>query len=319
MSLKKSYKIIFAGTPAFSATTLRALLASHHQIQAVYTQPDRPAGRGRKLTPSAVKELALQAHLPIYQPSTLRDAATQATLADFQADVMVVVAYGLLLPAAVLTLPKLGCINVHASLLPRWRGAAPIQRAILAGDTTTGITIMQMDAGLDTGAILQKTECPITLADTSASLHDRLATLGAEALLNTLDQFNQLTAETQDATLATYAHKITKEEAVLNWQQSAVELQRQVRAFYGWPVAFTYLRGEILRVWEASVIEQATMARPGTILQATNQGIQVAAGQGILNLQTIQLPNARVLPVAEVLNGRSADFFQSAVLSMSAL
>lgn len=202
-----SYKIIFAGTPEFSVKTLEALVHSQHTVTAVYTQPDRPAGRGRKLTPSPVKQVALQQGLPVYQPNTLRDVNEQKILADLSADLMIVVAYGLLLPQVVLQTPKLGCINVHASLLPRWRGAAPIQRAILAGDAETGVTIMQMDAGLDTGAMLYKKSCPILAEDTSATLHDRLALIGAEALLTTLENLSSITPQLQNNTDAIYAKK----------------------------------------------------------------------------------------------------------------
>lgn len=301
----KSYKIIFAGTPEFSAVTLHALLHSRHSVQAVYTQPDRPAGRGRKLTPSPVKMLAQQHDLPVHQPLTLRDAQEQQKLAALQADLMVVVAYGLILPAPVLAAPQLGCINVHASLLPRWRGAAPIQRAILAGDATSGITIMQMDAGLDTGNMLHKVECSIQAEDTSESLHDRLAVLGAEALLKTLDDLPSLTPEAQDNALATYAHKINKEEAKLNWSLPAVQLARQVRAFNPWPVAFF----DGIRVWQAEAqAARSSVNQPGVIVAATAEGIDVATSDGLLRITKLQLPGGRILSVAEVLNARSDKF-----------
>lgn len=305
---KKSYNIIFAGTPRFSAITLSALLASPHKILAVYTQPDRPAGRGRKLTPSPVKELALQHHLSIHQPVTLRDEHEQKVLADLNADVMIVVAYGLLLPVPVLQAPRFGCINVHASLLPRWRGAAPIQRAIFAGDKTTGITIMQMDKGLDTGDMLHKVECPIHVNDTSAILHDRLAVLGAEALLTTLNGFDCIKPEKQNSDLATYAQKITKEEAEIDWNMPAIELMRKVHAFNPWPVAFTHLNDHLVRVWGASVIEKNHTAKPGMILQASADGIDVATGNGILRLLTLQLPGGKPLAVKDILNARQNDF-----------
>ncbi|EKD73972.1 MAG: hypothetical protein ACD_45C00123G0006 [uncultured bacterium] len=308
MMASRSYKIIFAGTPEFSVKTLAALLASRHTVQAVYTQPDRPAGRGRKLTPSPVKKMALEHHLPVHQPLTLRDADAQQTLADFQADLMVVVAYGLILPLSVLRAPKLGCLNVHASLLPRWRGAAPIQRAILAGDDVTGITIMQMDQGLDTGAMLYKMECPIQVDDTSAALHDRLADLGARALLMTLDVLPTLHPEKQNAALATYAAKMSKEEAQLNWNFSAVELNRKIRAFNSWPVAWTMINGQVLRIWRAEIVAQPCSQQPGMILRSSAEGIDVATGKGILRLQKIQLPGARALPVADILNARPGDF-----------
>jgi methionyl-tRNA formyltransferase len=303
--VKKSYQIIFAGTPRFSAVTLDALIQSQHKIKAVYTQPDRPKGRGRKLTASPVKELALQHELPIYQPETLRSSDHQKVLADLQADLMIVVAYGLLLPTPVLQAPRLGCLNVHASLLPRWRGAAPIQRAILAGDEKTGITIMQMDEGLDTGGMLYKLDCPIEKNDTSASLHDKLAQLGAQALLSTLDQLETLAFCAQDNALVTYAHKIKKEEAQINWHLPALEIERMIRAFNPWPVAFF---GENIRVWNAVSLSVACQETPGTILQTTHEGIDVATGKNILRLQTLQLPGGRALAVADLLNSRAEIF-----------
>ena len=306
--MTNTLNIIFAGTPEFSVKTLDALLHSQHKVTAVYTQPDRPAGRGRKLTPSPVKQLALQHNLPVHQPLTLRDAHEQKILADIQADLMIVVAYGLLLPLPVLQAPKFGCINVHASLLPRWRGAAPIQRAILAGDKTTGVTIMQMDQGLDTGAMLQKSECTIYPDDTSAILHDRLAVLGAEALLTTLNQLSLITPEAQNNSLATYAHKILKEEAKLAWNISAVELARKVRGFNPWPVTFIQHGEMIVRVWQAQALPQSCSAEPGEIVAVSAQGIDIATVDGILRLEKIQLPGGRVLPVADILNSRAQDF-----------
>lgn len=310
MSSSTSLNIIFAGTPSFSAVILQALLDTSHHISAVYTQPDRPSGRGRKLTASPVKELALQHQLPVYQPLSLRDANEQKILADLQADVMVVVAYGLILPQPVLQAPRFGCINIHASLLPRWRGAAPIQRAILAGDKMTGITTMQMDVGLDTGAMLHKVECPIHDTDTSESLHDKLAKLGAEAILKTLADLavNQLQPVAQNNAEATYAHKITKEEARLDWSRSARELDQQIRAFNPWPIACTQINAQVVRVWQAAVLEQAHNAVPGTIVGVSSEGIHVAASAGILSLQKIQLPGGRVLAVSDVLNSRADDF-----------
>jgi methionyl-tRNA formyltransferase len=313
-----SLNIIFAGTPDFAAVALRALLNSSHTIKAVYTQPDRPAGRGRQLTPSPVKQLALAHDLPVYQPLTLKDAAEQKKLADLQADIMVVVAYGLLLPLPVLQAPRLGCINIHASLLPRWRGAAPIQRAIQAGDEKSGVIIMQMDEGLDTGAMLYRVECPIQPDDTSQTLHDRLATLGADAMLKTLSQLAQGTAnpEQQNHALATYAHKIKKEEAALHWQLSAVELERQVRAFNPWPVAYTTCRDQVLRVWQATTLhtESKETSVPGTIIHASSQGIDVATGSGVLRLQKLQLPGGKVLSAADILNARQHDFAVGTIL-----
>lgn len=315
-----SFSIIFAGTPAFSAVTLEALLHSEHSIKAVYTQPDRPAGRGRKLTPSPVKVLALQHHLPIYQPQTLRDAGAQQALAEIQADLMIVVAYGLLLPKPVLAMPRLGCINIHASLLPRWRGAAPIQRAILAGDKTTGITIMQMDEGLDTGAMLSRVECPILAEDTTQTLHDRLASLGASTLLSTLNDLLSVRPEVQNNALATYALKISKEEAILDWHLSAEELDRKIRAFNPWPIAQTALGGLTVRVWKASVIEgPITQRTPGEIIRATGQGLDVATQKNILRISEMQLPGGKCLPVADILNARQADFAVGNVFQMETL
>lgn len=301
MKSKNSFKIIFAGTPPFAATILQALIQSQHSIQAVYTQPDRPAGRGRKLTASAVKETALAKELPLYQPLTLRAEEEQKKLAALNADIMIVVAYGLILPKSILSIPPLGCINIHASLLPNWRGAAPIQRAILAGDNKTGITVMQMDEGLDTGAMLYKVECPIAKTDTSQSLHDRLADLGAKAILYTLDHLSDLKSVPQNNSAATYAHKIKKEEALLDWNLSAEEIVRKVRAFNPWPVAFF----NNIRVWEAEVIEKdCGDFKPGTIVQSSSDGIDVATGNNFLRLLTIQLAGGKILPVKAILNAK---------------
>jgi methionyl-tRNA formyltransferase len=309
--------IIFAGTPVFAAAALQVLIDSPHNVKAVYTQPDRPAGRGRHLTPSAVKQLALSHQIPVYQPLSLRDPEEQQQLKALQADIMVVVAYGLILPTPILSAPRLGCINIHASLLPRWRGAAPIQRAILAGDAKTGITIMQMDEGLDTGPMLHTTECVIQNNDTSESLHNRLQVMGAEALLIALENLavGKAHACQQDNALATYAHKITKEEAQLVWTLPAAILEQQVRGFNPWPIAFTLNNQETLRVWQAEAKENMdTSALPGTIVKATSAGIDVATGEGVLRLLTVQLPGGRVLPVADILNARQEDFMVGKIL-----
>lgn len=308
MDSKKKYTITFAGTPHFSVNTLKALINSGYPIKAVYTQPDRPAGRGRKLTQSPIKELALEHHIPIYQPVSFKDEVEQQRFASHHADIMVVVAYGLLLPVAVLQAPTYGCINVHASLLPRFRGAAPIQRAILAGDEKTGITIMQMDKGLDTGDMLYKIECPIYPEDTSAILHDRLALLGAEALLKTIENLDTITPEKQQNELATYAHKISKEEAMLDWKCSAVELNRKIRGFNPWPVAQTHYEETVLRIFQTEILSKKSDKIPGEILQISKEGIDVATGDGVLRLLKIQLPGGKSLPVMDILNAR-AHFF----------
>ena len=300
-------KIIFAGTPEFAAASLAALLGSEHEVIAVYTQPDRPAGRGRKLAASPVKALALEHHLPVLQPVSLRDEAVQQELAALNADVMVVVAYGLILPKPVLAAPRLGCINVHASLLPRWRGAAPIQRAILAGDAETGVTIMQMDKGLDTGDMLHIVRCPIEPTDTAEILHDRLAGLGSAALLDTLEMIAQGKAQPvgQDDAQANYAEKLQKAEALIDWRRSAEQLSRTVRAFNPWPVAFTRFDEKNLRIWLAEALPDSTDATPGAVLAESRAGIDVATGDGILRVQQLQMPGGKALSAEQFLNAHS--------------
>ncbi|MDD5179651.1 MAG: methionyl-tRNA formyltransferase [Gallionellaceae bacterium] len=297
-------KIIFAGTPHFAAAALQALLDAGFNVVAALTQPDRPAGRGMQLTPGPVKQLALQHGLPVLQPRTLKDADIQNELADFAADAMVVAAYGLILPQAVLQLPRHGCLNIHASLLPRWRGAAPIQRAILAGDTGTGITVMQMDAGLDTGDMLLKKPCPITPHDTAQTLHDKLATLGAEAIVEALNLLEQgrLTPVLQDAALATYAAKLSKAEAQIDWTENAAHIALAVRAYNPFPVATATLNATPIKVWQASVRNDLG-GKPGTILAMEKNGIIVACGQGALCLEVLQRPNAKALPAAQFVQG----------------
>ena len=303
-------RILFAGTPDFSASHLSALIDSKHQLTAVLTQPDRPAGRGKKLQASPVKALAIEAGIPVYQPTTLRDSETQLELLELSADVMIVVAYGLILPQPVLDATRLGCLNVHASLLPRWRGAAPIQRAIEAGDMQTGITIMQMDAGLDTGPMLATTTCPISATTTGGSLHDALAEMGPPALLNVLEQLeaHQANQTVQSDSGATYAHKISKAEAQLDWQLDADALGRQVRAFNPFPVSFSILETERVRVWEAKPNSLNANEPPGTILSADERGICIACGTGQLEIQTLQLPGGKALTAQQVLAARQAQF-----------
>jgi methionyl-tRNA formyltransferase len=310
--MAEGLKIIFAGTPEFAATILQALLDAGHDIVAVYTQPDRPAGRGRKLTTGPVKVLAQAHRIPVEQPVSLKQPSVQEGLAAWRADLMVVVAYGLILPKAVLQIPRLGCVNVHASLLPRWRGAAPIQRAILAGDKESGVTIMQMDEGLDTGDMLEIARCPIEAEDTAQTLHDKLAPLGAEALLRTLEQFRQhrVTATPQDDAQASYAEKLHKGEAQLDWRQAAQQLARQVRAFNPWPVAFTALPSiqgapQNLRIWMAQAIDAASNAEPGEVLAESRHGIDVASGEGVLRITQLQLPGGKPLTAEQFLNAHS--------------
>lgn len=315
--MSESLRIIFAGTPDFAAHHLDALLSSTHQVVGVFTQPDRPAGRGKKLMPSPVKLLAQEHNIPVFQPASLRPAENQQLVADLHADVMVVVAYGLILPKAVLDLPRLGCINVHGSLLPRWRGAAPIQRSLWAGDGETGVTIMQMDVGLDTGDMLYKLACPVTPEDTSATLYDKLAQLGPQGLLDTLRQLATGTAqpEVQDETQVTYAEKLSKEEARLNWQLSASQLERCIRAFNPWPVSYFIIDEQPIKVWKASVLESTSATAPGTIIDANKQGIQIATADGVLNIEELQPAGKKAMKAHELLNSRREWFIPGTVLA----
>ena len=310
----KPLKIIFAGTPDFAARHLQALIDSEHDVIATYTQPDRPAGRGKKLTASPVKALALEHAIPVFQPASLRNEEAQAELTALNADIMIVVAYGLILPKVVLDTPRLGCINVHGSILPRWRGAAPIQRALWAGDTETGVTIMQMDIGLDTGDMLLKTHLPIEATDTSASLYEKLAEQGPKALVQALIGLSDgsIKAQKQDETLANYAEKLSKEEARLDWNKSAKQLWQDIRAFNPWPVSYFEHQQSVIKVWQADYSAELCSQAPGTIIAATKQGIEIATAEGKLMIKTMQLPNKKPLDVADILNARG-DWFTAGV------
>lgn len=303
--MSNSLRIIFAGTPDFAARHLQALLDAGHQVVAVYTQPDRPAGRGQQLQASPVKQLAVANDIAVYQPKSLKKAKAQAELAALSADLMIVVAYGLILPPVVLATPRLGCINVHGSLLPRWRGAAPIQRAIWAGDAETGVTIMQMDAGLDTGAMLSKVSLPITAMDTSATLYEKLAEVGPQALLSALTDLPSLqkNAEAQADEAANYAEKLSKEEALLDFNKPAVALEREIRAFNPWPVSYLQLGAQQLKVWQSRV--EAGQGVPGTVVRVDKTGIAVATTDGLLVIEQLQPPGKKAMAVADFLNGRA--------------
>lgn len=305
-------KMIFAGTPEFAVPALAALINAGHEIVMVLTQPDRPAGRGMKLRASPIKELALHHHLSVYQPESLKSAEVQAAIAAVQCDVMIVAAYGLIIPTAVLNMPKKGCYNIHGSLLPRWRGAAPIHRAILAGDNETGVTIMEVVPALDAGAMVSKGHVPILDSDTTQSLHDVISQMGATLMveaMQTLQETGHLVAEMQDEALVTYAHKVEKSESRLDWQQSAVALSRQIRAFNPFPVATTQFRGEVCRIWFASAIEGR--AAPGEVVDFGDT-IQVGCGEGLLDIIELQMPGAKRQTAKEFVQGyhlQKNDFF----------
>lgn len=307
--LNNPLKIVFAGTPEFAALHLKALIDSKHQVIAVYSQPDRPAGRGKKLQASAVKQLAVEHNIPVLQPESLKTSESQLVLANLDADIMVVVAYGLILPAAILNTPRLGCLNVHGSLLPKWRGAAPIQRAIWAGDSETGVTVMQMDEGLDTGAMLLKHSLAITHEDTSVTLYQKLAEMGPHALLETLATLTEIQPQIQDDSLASYAKKLSKEEAQIDWHLTAEQLERNIRAFNPWPVAFFTLKESNLKVYSSVVVKSTNPnIAAGTIVKSDKQGILVATGKDCLLITRLQLPGKKPMAVVDVLNGR-ADWF----------
>jgi methionyl-tRNA formyltransferase len=311
---------VFAGTPEFAALHLQALINSDHQVVAVYSQPDRPAGRGKNIQASAVKQLAVSHNLAVYQPQSLKTPEAQQQLAALDADIMVVVAYGLILPLAILDTPKYGCLNVHGSLLPKWRGAAPIQRAIWAGDSETGVTVMQMDQGLDTGPMLLKQAMAIEAQDTSATLYDKLARVGPQALLTTLSDLTGLQAQIQDEQSASYAKKLSKQEAQIDWGLSAQQLERNVRSFNPWPVAFFRLQDMNIKVHCAQVVStpaDASETQPGQIIKADKDGILVATSQDYLLLETLQLPGKKPLKVADILNGRAQWFGIGQLLSSS--
>ncbi|SFN74290.1 methionyl-tRNA formyltransferase [Izhakiella capsodis] len=304
--MSEPLNIIFAGTPDFAARHLAALLGSAHNVVGVFTQPDRPAGRGKQLMASPVKKLAEAENIPVFQPKSLLQKESQLLVSGLRADLMIVVAYGLILPQAVLDMPRLGCINVHGSLLPRWRGAAPIQRALWAGDATTGITIMLMDAGLDTGDMLYKLSCPIEDNDTSATLYNKLATLGPQGLMKSIGQLatGSFMPEKQNDSLANYAEKLTKEEARLNWSLPAIQLERCIRAFNPWPVSYLMVDDISIKVLQASVLPSVANSQPGDILQADKNGIRIATSDGILNLEILQPQGKKAMPARDLLNSR---------------
>lgn len=296
-------KIIFAGTPEFAVPALAALIKAGHEIVMVLTQPDRPAGRGMKLRASPVKQLALEHQLPVYQPESLKSEAVQAEIAAVQCDVMIVAAYGLIIPTAILNMPQKGCYNIHGSLLPRWRGAAPIHRAILAGDKETGVTIMEVVPKLDAGAMISKGRIPILASDTTQSLHDAISSMGAKLMveaMQTLQETGHLAAEEQDESLVTYAHKVEKAESVLDWNKSAVELSRQIRAFNPFPVATTQFKGETCRIWFANAI--AGQGAPGEVVELGNT-IKVGCGDGLLEIVELQMPGAKRQTAQQFIQG----------------
>lgn len=313
----KSLKIIFAGTPEFGLPCLKALHESSHELIAVYTQPDRPAGRGRKLQASAIKSWALEQAIPVYQPVNFKDEATCIELEALKPDLMIVIAYGLILPPRVLSIPRLGCINVHGSLLPAWRGASPIQQTILHGDKSAGITIMQMDKGMDTGDMLMKASCDISAEDTARTLHDKLAEISIDPLLETVNALAEgnIQPEKQQDALATYASKIEKEQALIDWSDSIVHIDRKIRGFNPYPIAWTQAGEEVLRIHQAFVTEKSSSGiQPGTILDISKKGISVATGDRIISLQKIQFPGGKILSVSDWLNAGKKQLYTNLVL-----
>ncbi|MEI9699353.1 methionyl-tRNA formyltransferase [Moellerella wisconsensis] len=308
--MSQPLNIIFAGTPDFAARHLAALLKTHHNVVGVLTRQDKPAGRGKKLTPSPVKLLAEENAIPVFQPTSLRNDESQQWVADQNPDIMIVVAYGMILPEAILNLPRLGCLNVHGSLLPRWRGAAPIQRSIWAGDAQTGVTIMQMDIGLDTGDMLHKAILPISAQDTSASLYEKLAEIGPNALIETLNLITsgQAIPEKQDDTLANYAEKLSKDEARIDWALPAEQIERCIRAFNPWPISYFEVDEQLIKVWQAEVINEPHNQPVGTILRADKKGICIATGDGQLNILQLQPPGKKPMHAQDLLNSRRGSF-----------
>lgn len=297
-------RIIFAGTPDFAAPALAALIEAGHEIVLVLTQPDRPSGRGMKLKASPVKELALEHDIEVFQPETLKDSAAQSRIEDAKADVIIVAAYGLIIPTNVLNMPRLGCFNIHASLLPRWRGAAPIQRSLLAGDKETGVTIMEVVPALDAGAMISKGVVPITELDTAQTLHDALAKTGADLMVKAMENLSKngtLASTPQDDSLVTYAEKLQKSEATIDWNKSADAISKQVRAFNPFPVATAMLNGEVCRIWMAT--KKSGKGLAGQVV-ATNETIDVACGEGVLSIHELQLPGGKRLKAREFLTGR---------------
>ncbi len=304
---KSSLRIVFAGTPEFAAKHLEKLIEQQYNIVGCYTQPDRPAGRGKKLQASAVKNVALENDIPVFQPKSLKNEEAQQELATLNADLMIVVAYGLILPKVVLDMPTHGCINVHGSILPAWRGAAPIQRAVLTGDRETGVTIMQMDEGLDTGDMILVKRCAIESHDTSGSIYEKLQNLGPDALVDAVELIasDKATRTPQDNSLATYAHKLTKEEARIDWSDSAEQIERNIRGYQPWPVATFEVADQVVKVWQAQISAESSNKQPGTVLNADKKGITISTGEGQIIITQLQPPGKKAMSAADFLNGRA--------------